>query len=162
MNRPTAAFENARGRDGPCVALVEGDVGRAPRRPSFFCNTKSDAVEIDAEHRARRTDQLAHEKTDITQATANIQDVHAGADAGGTQHPLGERPKHLGLFDQSLVFGVGPAERVVGVVQPMLEARTCTSGVRISPSGCGARRLGFALTVGAQTAGPIVADVGRV
>ena len=95
---------------------ARNDVGDPQRGAPVVRQADCIAVEIDADHRALGADELAHQKADVTRPAADVEHMHASADAGRAQQPFGERPEQVGLLDQSVVFGVRPAQRVVGIV----------------------------------------------
>src|SRR5262245_45270260 len=118
-------------------------VGLAP----FFGEAEYLGVEIDAADRALGTDELTHQKTDITHTTADVQYMHAGANPGCAQHSLGEGLKDLGLFDQPVVFGLRPAEHVVSVFhQSRLSLTKLTIGQIVQSVPSNAKVKGAPLT----------------
>jgi hypothetical protein len=68
---------------------------------------------IDADDRASGTHQIGNKKRHIARATADVEDVHPGRQAGIAQESLGEWAKDRGLVIQSALLRFGVAEYVL-------------------------------------------------
>jgi hypothetical protein len=60
-------------------------------------------------------DKGADQETDVADPAADVENAHARTDSGAAQHPFGQRPEDLGLFDQPLIFGLAAAKGTIGV-----------------------------------------------
>jgi hypothetical protein len=114
-----AAYSGVEGRrwvERPSVRLPKLNVSDSLRGSPLLGELESFSVKIDSDHRTLRANQRSHEEANIADSTTNVEHAHAARNASCEQHPLRQRPKQLGLFDQPLVLSTRAAKCIVGVI----------------------------------------------
>jgi len=71
------------------------------------------AVEIHPGDRTAGADEGADQEADVAGSAADVKNMHARADSGAAQHPFGQRPEYLGLFDQPFILGTVAAKGII-------------------------------------------------
>ncbi len=98
--------EGLRRRIGVGGPFLELDVCQATRFRPLAGDRQHLRIDVDADDRSRRTDQLRREKADIARSTAEIQNTHPLGDSRPPKEAIERRPEEIRLFDQPLTFGL--------------------------------------------------------